>query len=178
MLRDIIHYIYCLPLSAVITAALAFVAVWALLCYFIPDKAKKRLNIAVLIICIAVIICTTLFLRERGSFRALILRPLNGLYGESFNKAAPRTTLMNIVLFIPFGVSAPFVMNKSTSKKVLRTVFAAFILSVAIETIQYTLALGRTEIDDVACNVIGAAIGTLAFIPSYLSTKRSGGENK
>ena len=64
--------------------------------------------------------------------------------------------LQNIALFIPLGV---IVGGK-------RGIVAGVILSMGIEAIQYTAALGYCELDDVMNNTIGAAIGSL-FVSKY-----------
>ena len=46
---------------------------------------------------------------------------------------------------------------------------AAFLFSISIEAIQYYLALGLCEVDDVIMNTLGAMIGTLAY---FLSSRR------
>ena len=46
---------------------------------------------------------------------------------------------------------------------------AAFLFSISIEAIQYYLALGLCEVDDVIMNTLGTMIGTLAY---FLSSRR------
>ncbi len=62
----------------------------------------------------------------------------------------------NIGIFIPFGLIVPLMFDCVRKRSV---VFAGFILSVVFETVQYILALGITDIEDVIYNTLGAAIG-------------------
>ena len=72
--------------------------------------------------------------------------------GESYGKTESIQNINNVLVFVPFGFLFP--------KKRWKAVFiAALIFSAFIEIIQFAFALGWCEIDDVICNVLGAAIG-------------------
>ncbi len=72
--------------------------------------------------------------------------------GESFGKTESIQNINNILVFIPFGLLFP----GKNWKALLLTVL---LFSAAIEAIQFGFNLGWCEIDDVICNVLGAAIG-------------------
>ena len=72
--------------------------------------------------------------------------------GESFGKTESIQNINNVLVFIPFGALFP----GKNRKALLLTVL---LFSAAIEAVQYALNLGWCEIDDVICNVLGAAIG-------------------
>jgi len=72
--------------------------------------------------------------------------------GESFGRTESIQNINNILVFIPFGA---LFLGKNW-KALLLTVL---LFSAAIEAVQYTVNLGWCEIDDVICNVLGAAIG-------------------
>lgn len=80
-----------------------------------------------------------------------------------------RFIIENILLFIPFGVLGPMLIQFLRKKSGI--FFAALTVSVSIELIQYFFKCGKTETDDVICNVFGACIG---FIIYKVSTKRVG----
>ena len=67
-----------------------------------------------------------------------------------------RQNLSNILFFVSFGFLIPAKTWKSTL-----LISAAF--TVFIETSQYLFRLGLCELDDVLCNVLGAAIGFLLY---------------
>lgn len=92
----------------------------------------------------------TVFSREPGTIRVF-----QGLFWE-IEMGYWNNILQNIALFIPLGV---IVGGK-------RGIVAGVILSMGIEAIQYTAALGYCELDDVMNNTIGAAIGSL-FVSKY-----------
>lgn len=63
----------------------------------------------------------------------------------------------NILLFIPFGLLAPFTSYRFRSKKVI--LIGTVITSLCIEELQYVFRCGKTEVDDVILNSIGGMIG-------------------
>ena len=71
--------------------------------------------------------------------------------GESFGRTESIQNINNILVFIPFGVLFP-------GKRWKWLLLTAVLLSVVIEAVQYFFNLGWCEIDDVICNVLGAAI--------------------
>lgn len=69
--------------------------------------------------------------------------------------------LGNIFCFIPFGFLAPIIFRK---KQTFRQIFLLGItLSIAIESLQFLLGTGVSDIDDVFFNSCGAAIGYLIY---------------
>ena len=72
--------------------------------------------------------------------------------GESFGRTESIQNINNILVFIPFGALFP-------GKRWRALLLTAVLFSAGIETIQYAFNLGWCEIDDVICNVLGAAIG-------------------
>lgn len=74
--------------------------------------------------------------------------------------------LGNIAIFVPLGLFIPLYCKQHY----VRTTFiAALLTSVAFEAIQYVLAIGITDIDDVIFNVAGAMLG----VGIYVLAKRS-----
>jgi glycopeptide antibiotics resistance protein len=72
-----------------------------------------------------------------------------------FTNTAPQTFMLNILLFIPFGVLLPLASKTKTLAKV--TLFA-FLTSLTIELFQ--IGIGRvTDINDLITNTLGAVIG-------------------
>ncbi len=67
----------------------------------------------------------------------------------------------NILLFIPFGVLAPLTSRRLQNG--IRVLAGAAIGSLGIEVLQYVFQCGKTEIDDVILNCLGAMIGYAVF---------------
>jgi len=69
----------------------------------------------------------------------------------------------NILLFVPFGMLAPFLLNGKY--KALKTIFGGFVLSVIFESIQLYTGCGQFDVDDIMLNTTGAIIGVLLYWP-------------
>ena len=61
----------------------------------------------------------------------------------------------NLIWFVPAALLCLLGVSR------LRAICFAFALSVLIETLQYLLGSGVTEVEDVILNTLGAALGTL-----------------
>lgn len=89
------------------------------------------------------------------------LIPLLELTSRDFN-----TSVLNILLMVPFGFGLPFV----TFLRFYRVVLAGFCFSVALETMQLLLGIymGGTfrvvDINDVIFNTTGVVLGYLLFV--------------
>ena len=71
-----------------------------------------------------------------------------------------RNVMGNIILFIPYGFLASYLLN---NKKFSVITILTVIASLTIETVQYYI--GRVfDIDDIILNVIGGIVGFLVFI--------------
>ena len=69
--------------------------------------------------------------------------------------------LMNVFLFVPLGLSLPFVLGRGWLPR-FTTIVVALAISAGIEYLQYRYALGRCEVDDVIMNTLGASVGCMA----------------
>lgn len=68
----------------------------------------------------------------------------------------------NILCFVPFGLLFPNLIRKKTC--FLRTAFSGMLLSLFIETMQFGLNTGVSDIDDVFFNTSGAILGYLIYL--------------
>ncbi len=68
----------------------------------------------------------------------------------------PMDTLLNIILFIPFGFFVPLLYKKYYNP--IKVVLLGFIFSLSIEMIQM-FGMGTTDINDLVTNVIGTFLG-------------------
>lgn len=67
----------------------------------------------------------------------------------------------NIMWFVPMGIFIPALHKKRWG--FLQIVIVGALISVSIETLQFILNTGVTDIDDVIFNTIGAALGYLLY---------------
>ena len=104
---------------------------------------------------------------SKMSLSERILRELNpiGLYtNPPIESEVPnyfRDDVLNVLLFIPFGIYLSiFIKNK----KVLKTGIIAFCSSLLLETFQLFTILGAFSTKDLITNTLGSLLGTLIYI--------------
>jgi glycopeptide antibiotics resistance protein len=96
-----------------------------------------------------------------GSERTINLLPFNGNTRWELE--------FNVAVFMPFGFCLAAVMRKLTLPKL---VLATLTASLVLETIQFALAVGRSDVTDLLMNIIGGVIGIAAhLVLSKLSGK-------
>ena len=73
---------------------------------------------------------------------------------------------MDILLFVPFGLSLPFVIDiyKRKYATIALTVLIGLLFSITVEYLQYYYRIGNVEIDDVIMNTIGVIVGSISYV--------------
>ena len=120
---------------------------------------------------IAAVLWITLFSRIGEGYRGFLL-PFHS-YVEIFrgNRQFLFENIGNVVLFIPLGVA----LKCSGVRDVKKT---GFLVSLLIEVLQFTFALGTFECDDLIHNTIGAVIGAWCVGKIGGEIKLNGGMRK
>lgn len=170
---------YTLPMREVFNLIISGILLWICLeIIFNTEKIEqyriwKYANAFLCIVAIGLIIKFTLWGRNPGT-RELQLIPFDELMTMEDNEEAIRTMVMNVVLFLPFGLTLPYIFDhiKNKRRKWLLCILIGFLVSVGVESIQYVFALGRAETDDVICNTLGCALGVLAEVVAEGIKKR------
>lgn len=170
-------YIYVQPLTTIILWILVLVVVWGVGSYRLENKRWWRIgNTVGMAIAIYGILLFTVFRRGEESIEAPSLIPFHSFIEAQVQSEKYREMLMNVFLFVPFGLTVPNVVYKRDLWSAVITVISAFVLTVAIEFTQYYFHLGRCEVDDVIMNTLGAAVGASSYIISW--KRRQATENR
>lgn len=169
MIHSIFHQVYVSDLSVIITAMLILPIAWSVFGALFY-KRMRLIGTILLIITLAVILYMTVFARGESS-AGHDFTPFSSFQRAIEQPEMYRSMLMNIFLFEPLGLALPFVMKGSTAKRILLTIAIGFILSVAIEALQYFFTLGLSEADDAICNTVGTALGSCAYLLTLLWRK-------
>lgn len=74
---------------------------------------------------------------------------------------APMSAILNIILFIPFGIMVPLLWNQDFHD-MFKVVVSSFLFSLSIELLQ-VLTFRLTDINDLITNTLGSLIGYLIF---------------
>ena len=109
---------------------------------------------------LGVVLYLTLFSRAGSEGKSLAtMTPFRGLTQAIAERSlAPlQHTLLNILLFVPFGLLLPRV-NPHLSHAGL-ALLSGIVTSTLIEGLQFVLRLGYCDIDDIIANALGAIVG-------------------
>lgn len=160
-------YIYTAPIPLLFSLFLLAICIWSSLTHKVATTSNtlkngwRITNYFIAILAVFVIFNFTLFSRFE-THQEVHLLPFRLLLIAKDNPEMYRSMFMNVILFVPLGMSVSSVFSqKSTLKKrVIFTCIFGLLLSITVETSQYVFSLGTTEFDDLACNTFGAFIGT------------------
>ena len=163
MIHRILSYLYELPIVIYIVFALAAISVWLLLSIIIKnEKTWKRINAIVLILTCVVIFFIVIIFRntEKSNYSFIPFHKfeLAKTYTDLYSEMA-----LNVLLFIPIGLTLPFVITDKSNHPVVISIVIALLFAIFLESLQYVLMRGYAEIDDVIFNILGAFLGTLSF---------------
>lgn len=153
--------IYALDLKYAVVISVIAVFIWGIAMGKIGEK-KAGIICGIMLIAACFIIAKLTLFRESGG-REVRLFPFRGSYAP--NSEYPRTLLMNVLLFLPFGISFPYLLRGKN--RAFKTAAAALGISFLAEVLQYVFAIGVTEADDLICNTAGALLGSIGY---YISS--------
>lgn len=114
------------------------------------------------------ILTLTIIGRSAGSNAGVVLMPLAAFAEARIHPEHYRGMLMNVLLFVPFGMSLPFVFPPRFKLRVLLVIAAGFLLSAGIELCQWIWSIGRCETIDVVMNTLGTVCGSTAYLIYFL----------
>lgn len=166
-MKQIIVEFYCLPLIESCSITFLGMCLWYTLIWLLKGKAVARKVIcgSVMVASVFLVLAATLFSRQQGEHSACFI-PFRFLWDRSCDwDTTLRPMIMNIILFIPIGISVPFLFkNQSRLCRNSIIVFViVFLISAALETTQLLLRIGTFETDDIICNLLGTAIGMAPY---------------
>lgn len=154
-------FIYRQPLRRILFWMLLLIFLWGYLGFREGrNKRWRLLNFILFAGTVAAIFYMTVYTRGEGPGEAVLV-PFQSFQAAKIQPEMYRSMLMNVFLFVPIGLSLPFVLGKGRIPEFL-TVVAALAFTAGIEYMQYRYALGWCEVDDVIMNTLGAVLGTLA----------------
>jgi glycopeptide antibiotics resistance protein len=87
-------------------------------------------------------------------------RSLNLIPFVTYGQTGISETVSNVVTFIPFGLLLSLNFKKAALWRLLIVVFG---FSVAVETLQFILAIGTTDVTDVVTNTFGGLVGIVLY---------------
>lgn len=163
------HRIYILDISTILITIPILLLVWSVIgaAFY---KYIRIIGAVMAVIAIGAILYITVLTRSESGAGADFI-PFSSFERAKIQPEMYRSMLMNDFLFVPLGLSLPYVFSGSIAKRILLAILIGFLLSVTVEAIQYFAHLGMAETDDVICNTVGTAIGSCAYPLSLLWRK-------
>lgn len=163
------HRIYILDISTILITIPILLLVWSVIgaAFY---KYMRIIGAVMAVIAVGAILYITVLSRGESGAGADFV-PFSSFERAKIQPEMYRSMLMNVFLFVPLGLSLPFIFGGSTRKRILLTIMAGLLLSITVEAIQFFAHLGMAETDDVICNSVGTAIGSCAYLLSLLWRK-------
>ena len=167
-MNQIIHDFYVQPMQQVYLEAAGMYLLWTIAMLLLRGKAKRFVARIGVLLAVALILVFTLWRRSKGEAAELLLTPFVSFAKAQTQPEYYRTMFMNILLFLPLGLSLPHALSYRTHHKLLFTALTGILLSVGVEAIQYFFRLGKCETDDVIMNTVGVLLGMTSYGICYL----------
>lgn len=164
MFNKLAHDFYVQPMNRVYIEAIAMFVLWTLAMLILRGKARRAAAAAGFVFAVVLIIMFTVFGRKAGVKTELSLIPFAIFEKAKIFPEMYRAMFMNIILFMPFGLSMPYILPVRLKRKALVVILSGFALSVIVEALQFVFKIGESETDDVIMNTLGTVAGVLSYI--------------
>ncbi len=132
---------------------------------------QKVVYILLVLVYINMLLSLTIFRRMPGSRDGIVHLKINLGFGLRTGRPSNWTiafSLLNILLFVPFGVLAyPVLRNYKRIPVIISVTLAGALTSLMIECIQLITGRGMFEITDLLTNTAGAFIGVVVTALLY-----------
>ncbi|MBQ6255662.1 MAG: VanZ family protein [Clostridia bacterium] len=149
-----------LALLMLSACSVLFVALYGL---FVNFKYLNKKMLVLFILYLLMISYVTIFSREEGHSRAILLRFDQLREAIRIKSLEPLQHLfLNAVMFIPLGVLFPLI-RPSRLAKMTYVAALGLMLSTMIEATQMFLTIGQCDIEDITANTAGAIIGIILY---------------
>ena len=147
------------------------------------SRKKQKINIGTEIVIIllmwyiGLVACVTYFNRQPGSVGKVLQTKL--LWWED-NMEQNVTNILNIILFIPFGMFIWSLEGKTRAfNKVIVIICSSFLFGLIIEVMKYVTQRGYFEVDNIEGNILGALIGALIlYLIGLICRKEEGADSE
>ena len=162
-MERLFHDFYVQPMQQVYVETIALYLLWMFFMVLLKGRARNHLARTTALLGLALILLYTVVGRGTADVRVISLTPFITFERAKAEVELYRTMYMNMLLFLPLGLSLPFAFPQKWKCKALLSAVAGFLLSVGVEAIQYFFRIGDCETDDVLMNTLGMLIGISSF---------------
>ena len=128
--------------------------------FFKKNKVNKQI-LTFFFLYVLAVLYITLFARMDGGNNNIIVDFFSRGDWNWTVFAVVKHFMLNLLMFVPLGLLAKLVSDKTTVKNVF---FLGLLFSTYIESLQLIFHMGESDINDVLSNALGALIGALIGI--------------
>lgn len=172
LLHSVLSKLHEIPIYAYVVMIVVSLVFWtALAILFQKRPLWKWLNTALLILSVVLIISITLAFRQVSN-QSYSLTPFSTFELAKKYPDVYQQLMLNGMLYMPIGLTMPFVLSGCIKYPVIVTIVFALFLSTGTELLQYFFMRGYAEIDDVICNTIGAIYGVSSYAVSVILDRK------
>lgn len=168
----IITAFYAQPMILIYLEALAMFVIWTAAMLLLRGKERRIAALAGAVVSFALILFFTMYGRSGKMDTVPDFLPLVNFVESDIKLELWRSMFLNIMLFIPLGLSLPFVLSEKVKHNILITVLSGAAVSAIVELVQLVFSIGKFEFNDIIMNTLGAAIGTLSYLLVSLILKK------
>lgn len=164
MMHHYLSLLHEIPVYAYLIFIAICIVLWAILsAAFVDKKVWVSINRSIVVVAVVSVFFVTLFTRNAQQTQQIVLIPFAVLEQARIYPDVYNQMILNVVLFLPLGLSLPFCFTERIKHPVLMTICLGLVLSITVEVLQYILQCGYSELDDVILNTIGTACGTVSY---------------
>lgn len=170
----LVYHFYGQTLIVLILETLAMFVLWTAAMLLLRGKARRIAALIGAVLAVVLVLMLTLIRRGFSPDLTPEFIPFSMFFKADQYPDFWRELYLNIMLFVPLGLSLPYVLSGKVKHNVLVTIAAGFGLSVFVEIVQLIYVIGKFEIDDMIMNLIGVSLGTLSFLLFSLIRRKCG----
>lgn len=164
MMHDLLSRLHEIPIYAYVIMIVIALVLWTTLAFLFQKRPLwKRVNTVLLALSIILIVSITFVLRQ-ASIQSYSIIPFSSFELAKLFPDVYQEMILNVILYMPVGMTMPFVLSGRVRHPAAVTVVFALLLSIATEILQFLFMRGYTEVDDVMFNTIGAVLGAISFM--------------
>ena len=150
-----------------IETAVLFV-VWTVFVLLLPKRARRIAGCTGSVLSVLLILLFTVFGRQQSNVYGVNIIPFSSFTVTDSQTEFYRSMYLNILLFMPLGMTLPFALPDKLRLKPLIAIGSGLALSVAVEFCQLIFNIGKFEIDDMIKNTVGICTGVLSYLIVWL----------
>jgi len=162
--HNLLSRLHEIPIWVYAVIILVSLLLWTVLAFLFQKRPVwKRINTVIFALSVILIAFITFVIRQADT-QSISLIPFSSFELAKKFPDVYQEIMLNVILYLPVGMTMPFVLSGRVRHPVMVTVVFAASLSLATEILQYLFMRGYSEIDDVIFNTIGAVLGVFSFL--------------